>query len=435
MFLFFLRLRRRQSLVLRSWGRFAIASILIGVASLGQAESLPFHDALRLALQDAPLVRASEAQTSAARQAALPAGELPDPKLALGIENLPIEGPDRYSLTADFMTMQRIGLMQEFPNAAKRNARMDAASARIALSKAYEQVAQQTVLRETAQAWLVRHAVEQQLSVLDELVVENRLFDTAIRAQHAGGKAAATDVVMPRQEAAMLAQRRDELMAKRAAAIAQLRRWLGAAADEPLAGDMPDWSISREQLIRRVHQHPELAVFRPKAQILDAEIAEANAAKRPDWALELAYQKRGPDFGDMVMVQVSFDLPFFASSRQEPLIAAKQAEQIALNAESEAFTREHLAMLESELAEYQRLQQSETRFTETLLPLADEKVTLALAGWRAGAGALSDVIAARRERLETRLSAIVATSEREQLAARLHFTYDDLSGEFAGVLP
>jgi outer membrane protein, heavy metal efflux system len=412
-----------------------VAALLTCFAAPALAEPLSFHDALARALRETPLLRASQAQTDSARYAAVPAGELPDPKLAIGVENLPIEGSDRYSLTDDFMTMQRIGLMQEFPNSAKREARVDTASARVALMQASEQITRQIVLRETAQAWLARQTIERQLLLLDELLKENQLFATAIRAQLSNGKGAAIDAVMPRQEAAVLATSHDELAAKLTQAKAQLRRWIGAAADDPLTGDAPDWPLTPELLLQRLHQHPELASFEPKHRVLDAEIAEASAATRPDWALEFAYQKRGPDFGDMVMLQVSVDLPFFASSRQQPLIAAKQAERVALDAERDTSLREHTAMLETEFADYQRLLQAEKRLHEQVLPLVEEKVALVLAAWRGGKGALVDVIAARRELLATRLSAIATQGERQQLAARLHYSYGDISKELEGAQP
>ena len=126
--------------VARLWrpplGRTAALFVLAGLAGPVGAESLSFDDALALAVRETPALRAESVQIDAARQAAIPAGELPDPKLALGIDNLPIEGPDRFSLGSEPMTMQRIGVMQEFPNDAKRGARVDAARGRVALSEA-----------------------------------------------------------------------------------------------------------------------------------------------------------------------------------------------------------------------------------------------------------------------------------------------------------
>jgi outer membrane protein TolC len=407
-----------------------VVAIALAVSGISvHAETLTFQRALSVAVQDTPTLRANAAQVDAARYSVTPAGELPDPKLALGIDNLPIQGQDRYRLNQDFMTMQRIALMQDIPNGAKRDARVAAANARVELAEAQARVMRLTVLRETAVAWIGRNSVEQQLARIDALNEENRLLGGAVRAQIASGKGAATDAVMPRQEAAMIEERRDELMARRSQAVAALRRWIGPAAEVPLAGSPPDWQLLRETLAHKLHQHPELVLFEPRTKVLDAEIAEAKAAKRPDWGVDLAYQKRGPEFGDMVSVQVRFDLPIFSGSRQEPQIAARQAERTALDAERETALREHLAMLESDWADYQRLVNASRRQREILLPLAEEKVHLATAAWRGGKSMLADVIAARRERIDTELKAIALEGERLQMAARLHYAYGDISGE------
>lgn len=413
----------------RLWWCAGMALLLAQSVDAADAEPLTFNAALALALREAPILTANAAQLDAARQAVIPAGELPDPKLALGVENLPIEGPDRFSLSSEAMTMRRIGVMQEFPNRAKRDARVAVARGRVERAAAEMAVTRLMVLRETAVAWIARDTVEQQLARIDALVVENRLFEAAVQARLAGGQGMATEIVMPRQEAAQIEERRDELQARRAQAIAALRRWVGTVADSPLAGTAPDWPISHAALLHGLHQHPEIELFTPQAQVLEAEVAEAQAGKKSDWALELAYQNRARQFGDMVMLQVSFDLPVFASSRQEPQIAAKRAERMALDAEREAMLREHAAQLEADLADYTRLSSAIKRQRQLLLPLANEKVTLALAAWRGGRGSLTELISARSERIDTELRTIAIEGEQRQLAARLHYVYGAEKGE------
>lgn len=407
---------------------------LLGLASpvnTAFAEPLSFDAALALAVREAPTLRAESAQVDAARQAAIPAGELPDPKLTLGLDNVPIEGADRFSLSSEPMTMQRIGVMQGFPNTSKRGARVEVARGRIALSEAQTRITRLTVLRETALAWIARDTVEHQLALIDALDGENRLFDATVRARIAGGKGSAMEAVAARQEAAMIDTRRDELIARRQQSIATLKRWVGPRAEAPLEGTVPDWPVVHDALAHALHRHPELAIFDPKAQVLDAEVAEVRADKKPDWALELAYQKRGAQFGDMATVQVSFDLPVFAATRQDPKIAAKLAEREGLNAERETVMREHAAMLEADFAEYQRLDKAAKRQREVLLPLAGEKVDLALAEWRGGKGELVNLVMARRERVDAELMAIALEGERKKVAARIHYAYGDptLSGE------
>lgn len=403
--------------------------IALAVPGAAQAQALTFQRALSAAVQETPALRASAAQIDAARYSVTPAGALPDPKLAIGIDNLPAQGSDRYSLTSDSMTMRRIGIMQDVPNGAKRDARVAAANGRVELAEAQARVTRLSVLRETASAWIARSTVEQQLVRIDSLNDENRLLTNAVRAQLAGGKGAASDSVMPRQEAAMIEERRDELNARRQQAIAMLKRWVGSDADAPLAGDAPEWPLTRETLGHALHQHPELVLFEPKTKVLDAEIAEARAGKRPDWGVDVAYQKRAPEFGDMISVQLRLDLPIFQSTRQDPTIAARQSERTALDAEREAAQREHVAMLDADWAEYQRLVNTAKRQREVLLPLAEEKVRLATAAWRGGKGMLAEVVTARRERIETELKTIAVEGERRQMAARLHYAYGDITGE------
>lgn len=408
--------------------RCLLVAAFTGLAHGVWAQSLSFQQALDMAVADTPTLRAYAAQVDAARHSVSPAGELPDPKLAVGVDNLPIQGQDRFSLTREAMTMQRVTLMQDVPNSAKREARIAIANGRVELAQAQERVARITVLRETASAWIARHALERQLARLEALSAENALLANAIRAQLAGGKGLAADAIMPRQEAAMIAERRDELTARHLQTIANLRRWLGDASGSPLAGDPPEWQLIRDDLAHGLSRHPDLALFGPRTKVLEAELLQTQAGKRPDWGVDLSYQRRGPEYGDMVSVQLRFDLPIFSGSRQEPQIAAAQAELVALDAQRENSLREYRATLDTDWADYERLRNALQRQRQVLIPLAEEKVLLTTAAWRGGKGALADVIAARRERIDADLRSIAIEGERQQLAAKLHYTYGDFSG-------
>lgn len=416
-------------------GHGALLAMLAGLSFDVFAQSLSFNDALAIAVRETPVLRANAAQVDAARAAVTPAGELPDPKLSLGIANLPVQGADRYSFNSEPMTMRTIGIHQDIPNADKRAARTDLAQGRAALAEAETKVTRLAVLRETALAWIDRNTVERQLGLIEALVKENELLTAVVRARIAGGRGMAADSVMPRQETAMIDERRDELTMRRQQAIATLVRWVGSEGSAPLAGDAPEWQLSRPGLTHALHRHPELEVFSPRLKVADAAVAEARAGKRPDWGVDLAYQQRGPQFGDMVSVQLRFDLPIFAGSRQDPQIAAREAERTAIDAEREATLREHGAMLDADWAEYTRVANAAKRQRETMLPLAEEKVRLLTAAWRGAGGAntatasLADVIAARRERINTQLKTIAVEGERQKMAARLHYAYGDLSGE------
>lgn len=389
------------------------------------AAPLTLAQALQQAVHTYPALAAQQARLDAARQAAIPAAELPDPRLAIGIDNFPISGPTAGSLTDDFMTMQRIGVMQEVPNADKRRARRESAEARVAQAGAEQQAVQRAVRRDTALAWINRLTAEKKLAQFAQLEQENRLLAEAVRARIASGQARVEEAVMPKQEALKLADQRDELHAQQQQASAALQRWLGQTADEPLDTAWPTWPVERSALQARLHQHPELAVFAPREQVLAAEVREAEAAKYPDWGVALAYQRRGQQYGDMVSAELSFDLPVFAASRQDPRIAEKQAERIGLEAEREDMLRQHTEELERDLAEYERLERAVNRQRDALLPLLSGKLDLLLASYRAGKTGLAEVIAARAESRAAQLQLIELEGQRSMAAARLHFAYGE----------
>lgn len=413
------------SFSLPTWQQQVLTAVAVAFAAPAVAAPVSFAEALRLAERNAPTLAAQDARFDAARQAAIPAGELPDPKLVVGLDNLPITGPDRFSLTRESMTMQRIGVMQEVPNGDKRRARVAVAQSTIERVEIERRIERLKVRRETALAWIARYTVERKLALFDALYRENRLLAEAARSRVAAGRGLALDTVLPRQEAAALEDRHDQLERERSDAQAALTRWIGAAGAEPLAGAAPAWPITPATLLQRLHQHPELTVFASMMRQAEAEVRETEATKKPDWAVELAYQRRAPDFSDMASVQFSFDLPVFAGRRQDPLIAARRAELVRIDAEREAALREHTQVLATDLATYQQLDRATHRQRERLLPLAQEKVELALAAYRGGQTELATVIAARSEWLDARLKAIDLEGQRALAAARLHYAYGE----------
>lgn len=407
-------------------GRLATGVLATALLSL-PAAALTLDEALRQAERGAPSLAAQAAQVEAARSSAIPAGELPDPKLLLGLQNVPIEGDNRGRFDREPMTMQMVGVMQEVPNRAKRRARVEVAQAGIERATLEQRVELLKVRRETALAWISALAVEEKLALFQTLYAENELLVKAVRARLAGGRGQAADSVGPRQEAALLAEQEDQLLQSRTQQRAALRRWIGPRADEPLAGRLPNWPVDAQHYQHNLQRHPELALFEPMTDEAQAEVRQAVADKQSDWSWQLAYQKRDPAFGDMMSVQFSFDLPLFPGSRQNPRIAAKQAKLSQLEAEREAAEREHTQQLADDLAEYQRLERALRRSQDSLVPLAEEKVALTLADYRSGAGELAGVIAARRELIETRLKHIDFAQARALTSARLYFAYAGIS--------
>ena len=85
---------------------------LLALALCDGHAALSFDDARSLAVERSPMLAARRAAVDGAHVASTAAAELPDPKLTAGVDNFPIGGPMRYTISAEPMTQRSIGWMQ-----------------------------------------------------------------------------------------------------------------------------------------------------------------------------------------------------------------------------------------------------------------------------------------------------------------------------------
>ena len=175
-----------------------------------------------------------------------------------------------------------------------------------------------------------------------------------------------------------------------------------------------------EQLRANLDRHAELALYPAMRQMAQAEMSEAQAENRGDWGWEVAYSRRGRQWGDMVSVQLSFDLPWQKERRQQPQIRAKQLEAQRVEAEQEDVARRHLQELDDAAAELSTLERQIERLVSTGISLSRERGSLALTNYQTAKGDLSNVPGARAQVLESRLRLIDLTAQRDVLIARLN---------------
>ena len=395
-----------------------VALFFLNSVTTVQAQPLSFEAAILRAMSDSPEVAAKEIQVEATRSAAIPAGALPDPKLFLGLDNYPVTGPNQGSFR-DEMTMVTAGVMQELPNGGKRKARIARAQAELGVATAEVAAHHRDIARSAGLAWLNLYYAERRIASLEALAAENILLSETVAPRIASGAATPAEAVSAPLQEASLADRRTALRTEAAKARAELRRWLGATADEPLAESAPSFVVNPVALRTSLDAHPALRVYESMLARASAETREAEAAKRPDLGLQAGVHQRAPRFGWMVSAQVTIDLPLFASTRQNPLIAAKALEANRIRVERDGVHRRLVAELESALADYDAAKEEFERTQQTMLPLVRQRVELQTASYRAGTIGFDPVLAARRERIETELTAVEREGSMAKAAAHL----------------
>ncbi|QCI78828.1 TolC family protein [Hankyongella ginsenosidimutans] len=391
-----------------------ICTIIAAVAlpSAALAGPLTFDDALTKARADAPSIKAKVLAADATRSARIAAGQLPDPKLGLGIDSFPISGPLAFQPSRDNFTWARIGVSQDIPNLAKRRAQRGRADADIAVADAAAAVELRVVEVQTAIAWINLAYAERRLAALDEVLARlGRIVRTSPSAV-ASGNARPAQTLAGRAALARLQDRRDELVSAVARAKAELTRWTGEA-DPEVAGSLPDIAVDPVRLRASLERQPALVLLGAQADRADADLRLAQADRRPDFGVDLSYQRRDPRFGDYVSAGVTIGLPLFKKNRQNPVIAARAADAGAARADSDAALRALTADLDAGLADHVMHHDQWMRARDVLQPLAQERVTLDVASYAAGRASLIDLVDAHAALAD----AILETLDREATVA------------------
>ena len=394
----------------RAVARGQLCALLLALTSAAlPADELSFAQSQRLALAQSSRLVAQDAAIAAARELAVAAGERPDPTLSLGIDNLPVNTADRFSLSRDFMTMRRVGLMQEFTRADKRQLRRERQEGEALLADAGKTLAETEILRASGKAWLESYYLQQMLALVGEQVQQARQQLIAGEGAYRGGRNTQADVLTARAEVLSLEDQLTDVQRQLRVANMALARWVGAEPASRMLAGQPD--IDRihfdvAELESHLSRHPDLLMLARRVDVAETEAKLAEADKRSDWSVELSYAQRGPEFSNMMSLGVSTPLQWDQGRRQSRELAARQAQLTQAKAERDDMFRGHVAEVRARVDAWQTGRQRLQRSREQRLPLAQARVQAVLASYRGGKAGLADVLAARRSALDLKLQTV-----------------------------
>ena len=405
-------------------------ALLALAAAAWPADPLTLEQAQRIAEQRSQALVALQAGSAAAREMGVAAGQLPDPVLKLGLENMPVNGAERFTLTREFMTMARVGFMQELTHAEKRRARTARFESEAEAVLAARALALAELRQGTAKAWLERHYQERMLEALQLLRAEADLQVQAADSSYRGGRGAQADLFATRSALALIDDRIGSVKAQIAMATTRLARWIGTDATQALgaAPVLNNPGFDPVMLESRIAAHPQIALLAKQEDAARAEGLVAQSDKLADWSMELMYSQRGSAYSNMVSLNFSRPLQWDQKNRQDRAIAAKLAQVDQIRAQREELARERLADIRAWLQEWQSNRERLARYEATLVPLASERTRATLAAYRGGAGPLASVLEARRMEIDIRIDRLRLEMETAALWAQLNFSIPDGPG-------
>lgn len=367
-------------------------------------------------LERSPSLHAATSRIGAAQATAIAAGALPDPRLLLGVTNLPVASPG----VADMMTMKQVGLSQTLPYPGKLGLAETAARHATAALEAAHAGARWELIRAANRSWFTLGTIDSRLTLLARRRDAVRAMARAVEAQYEAGQASQAAVWRSRTELARLVEEAATLAEERRGVVATLNALrlrpagtsidgapmpvrllraaltdaaslrfagdsLGAALVDdaiPSASTLFDWAADSNPMIR---------VHTARIASQDARVALAERASRPDVDLMLMYGQRN-DRSDFISASIAIPLAIRSSRVQR---RRAEAEALELEAEHD----EHRQMVADIAARLVALRATAVA-ARTRLAVLDHHVLLlgraalasALAGHRAGDVQFADVL-------------------------------------------
>jgi outer membrane protein TolC len=397
------------------------AMILVSVSTYAQEAPVTLDAALQAATDRSAAMGAAQASVSASSEAAVKAGQLPDPMLAAGVDNLPINGSQGFTIGQNILTMRRIGIEQEWVSGEKRRLRSALANDVVDRDRAgyFAQLA--NTRQQTAMAWLnavyAKKAVSLQQALVDHMTHE---LD-ATKASYRGAKATAADVTRAQ---VTLAQIQDQLLKAQQTlqtAFITLSRWTASTvtdvSGEPPAPQSVVASLPPDQLSE---VEPALIAAMADIKVADADTAVANSNRSTNWTWNVSYLQGGGS-ARFVSVGVRIPLPINRKNVEDRDAAEKAELGTRARLMYEDLQRQVNADIQNLSVTLANGRERISRLNHDLLPAADQRVQLADATYKSGTGSLADSFAARRSQLDAELQVLDLQRDVSQTWAQLEY--------------
>ena len=401
--------------MLTFYWRAALLAVAL-LPGLVQAAPLSLEQALELAVQRSATTRGAQAGALSAMEVARVAGQLPDPVLTAGIDNLPVTGRDRLSTTADSMTMKRVGVSQEWLSADKRAAQRAAAQAAVDREAAMVRIAGAETRLQAALAYVDTFYAAEALALADLMAHHSHEELEAAKAKLATVAGSGPEVLALSSARGISEDEVAEARQAQRQADLQLQRWIGSAAN----GVEPPVFAAVSDEAAFVASHPAVIAAQSDVELTrqDASVAQTN--RQPNWTWGVSYGQR-TGYSDMVSVGVSIPIPIAPSHRQDRETAAKLA--LVDKAEAGLAEAQRIAITEyrSLDADAERLAERIARYRVSVLEPAGQRTAASMASYRSNQTPLLALFEARHAEVVAQRKLLSLQRELARTRAQLAF--------------
>ncbi len=435
-----------------------VATIFLFYPARAGAEDifLRLETAVREAQQNDPWLVGNQHSQNAIESMSVAASTLPDPKMTLGIANLPT---DSFDFNQEAMTQFKVGVSQMFPRGDSleiRRKQLELIGSQFPFQR---QNRKAKVVVSVSQLWLDAYLAQESIALIEK---DRPLFEQLADVAEAGysstlGRIRQHDIIRAQLELTRLDDRLTVLRQKQEMFIEKLSEWLSDYFIEEyldksktktqvpwsslaLSRQLPDITMlsaslytanveaDPQTLYEFFSQHPSVAVLDQKIEASKTGIELARQKYKPEWGINASYGYRdddqlGNNRADFMSVGVGIDLPLFTSNRQDKQVESAKSQTAAIKTQKWLLIRKMIADFERGRAQLNRLNERQKLYADELLPQMREQAEASLTAYMNDDGDFAEAVRARIAELNALIDSYGIDVARQKTIVQMNYFF------------
>lgn len=421
-----------------------------------QPKGIELKTAVQIALLADPWLVGSRHSQDALEALSIAVGSLPDPKVSVGIANLPT---DTFDVQQEAMTQSKISVSQLFPRGDSRAIKKKQLEVMSAQYPYQRQDREAKVVTTVSQLWLDAYKAQESIALIEkDRALFEQLADVAQATySSAFGRTRQQDIVRADLELTQLEDRLTLLKQQQEMSQERLSEWLNdyfvdqylkdkSSASRKdisgitLAGNLPDIALLKPELFKRAAgvsqqllaekfmEHPSIKALEQKIQATDIGIELAKQKYKPEWSINASYGYRdddllGRDRADLFSIGITFDLPIFTANRQDKELRAATSQTESVKTEKWLLLRKLIASYESLSVQLERLNDRQKLYQSALLPQMHIQAEASLTAYTNDDGDFAEAVRARIAVLNAEIEALSIEVDRQKVITQLNYLF------------
>jgi len=357
-------------------------------------------------------LKSLEFQINALTEKIEPASALPDPRLGVGLLNLPA---DTFDFEQEPMTQKQIFIAQKIPWAGKRALRSEEAQWSARQKQAMLDARRLDLSKDIAAAWYDLGFIAKSRQINDRMIeLLGRIYNAAEN-RYVTGNGLQQNIFQAQVELSKLYNEQISLKARHRILEDRINILLNRKRFEPVVYSdtlpMPDMKFSLTDLESTALRHnPELKIREHEISQHKTRIHLARKDFWPDVDIMAAYGQRdenraGQDRADFFSTTISISLPVWQNRKQDRQLAAATAMRHSAEQSFENLEKSITHQVDGLATEVVSLQDNYLLYRQTLLPQAENWARSALDAYEVGEVEFDTMINAKMRLLMFELQA------------------------------